>query len=563
MPVISGFYAQDGLGQYDSPYISTDLEAYTSGWINSLANWLSPRAPGAAPLTSALPVSTTPLAVDGWRAKAHVDDFYYRIHVVPRNLDIGNLLSVQTREASVWNAWPESRQLSAINETGTDGIDESGIVAPSTFAPLQEQTLTLSITRDGPAVMNATYTFVFPAESPTLTVTGRRVVVFGHPPNWVEPVTERLEWLTDVMLTQGGIEQRIGLRNAPRRALAYDLLTADRNQTNQLETVLLGWQSRAFAVPVWTERQDLSAALAAGSLSIPCATSGYEFADNGLALLWLAHDKHEAIEIASVGASSLTLKSATVSAWPVGTRLYPVRLGRLAAQQKFTRETGRMLTGRVEFAFEDNPALTADDTGDVYAGYRVYAARTNWTEPVEIEFTRQVETIDFDTGTPWVDDLSGFAALVKSWHWTLSSRAEVVAFRQWLAAREGRRVPFWSVSQAEDIEVINAIGASDMVITIRNIGYARYLNGRADRRHIAIKTLAGAMYYRRITGATELSDTSEQLAVDSALGVLLNPAEIESVRFLHLTRLETDTVEIDWHHLGLAECRTLMRSLPQ
>jgi hypothetical protein len=176
---------------------------------------------------------------------------------------------------------------------------------------------------------------------------------------------------------------------------------------------------------------------------------------------------------------------------------------------------------------------------------------------------RQVDELDYETGHAWVDDLSGLAAILKSWHWLFKTRAEIVAFRGWLAARAGRRVPFWSISQAVDMEVVAAIGASDTAITIRNIGYQRFLDGRADRRHICIRTTSGTLYYRRITTSTEIDANSEQLAIDTALGATLQPADIQSVRFMHLTRLEADAIEIEWHHLGVAESSTLLRSLPQ
>lgn len=563
MAVITGFLAELSKHGYARLYLTGDLDNYAATWINNLAAWEAKPSPGAQPLTANYPVSTTPLVRSGSIVTSYFDDFYNRIHVIPRTLDIGNLLSVQTRQTSVWNAYFSSKALASITETGTTGLIETGIVAPTTFAPLEERVFYVTVATTGPATIDAKYIFAFPAESPTLDVVGRRVVVFGHAPNWAAPVVEKLNWLTDVMLAQGGVEQRVGLRDAPRRALTYELATLDRHQTNVLETMLLGWQSRLWAVPVWTERQDLGAALAAGSVTIPCTTSGYEFAANGLALLWAAHDRHEAVEILSVGGSSLTLKSATLAAWPVGTRLYPVRLGRMPARQKLLRETGHHLSGGVEFAFDDNPAIAALDSGDLYAGYYVYAGRTNWADPTEIEFVRQLDELDYQTGKAWVDDLSGLAALLKSWHWLFGSRAEIVAFRGWLAARAGRRVPFWSVSHAVDMEVTAAVGGSDTAITIRNIGYQRYLNGRADRRHIVIKTLAGVSYYRRIDTAAELSATSEQLAIDSALGVTLQPADIESVRFMHLTRLETDAIEIEWHHLDAAECSTMLRSLPQ
>lgn len=563
MPALSGFHPQPAVYGYAALYSSADLDAYTEAWVGSIAHWIMPASPGAAQILSNLPVSTMPISRTGRISGSHFDDYYNRVHVTPRTIDIGNLLTVQTRQVSVWNAWIASQTLSAINETGTDGLSESGIVAPTAIAPLEELAFSVTVDTNGPATIDAEYTFVFPTESPTLGVTGRRVVVFGHPPNWARPVVEKLEWLTDVMLSHGGVEQRVGLRDAPRRALAYDLATLTRHQTNLLETMMLGWQARLWAVPVWTESQTLSASLPAGSLSIPCQTDGYEFAANGLALLWAAHDRHEAVEITTVGASSIALKTATLAPWPAGTRLYPIRLGRLPARQAFVRETARHLSGTVEFAFDDNAAVTPADTGDVYDGYRVYDGRTNWADPVEVEMVRQVDEMDYETGKAWVDDLSGLAAMLKSWRWLFTSRAEIVAFRRWLAARGGRLVPFWSISQAVDMEVAAPIGAGDTSITIRNIGYRRFLNGRADRRHLCIRTLGGTRYYRRITASSEINADTEQLAIDSALGVLLQPSDIHSVRFMHLSRLESDALEIEWHGHGAAECATMLRSLPR
>lgn len=563
MAVISGFVPQSSIQGYARLYLTGDLDDYAASWIGTLVYWASVPSPGAQLLTANYPVSTAPAARSGAIARSYYDDYYNRVHVIPGTLDIGNLLSVQIRSVSVWNAWITPQALSAINETATIGLTESGIVAPTTFAPLEERAYSITVDTAGPAAIDALYTFVFPTESPLLTVTGRRVVVFGHPPNWDEPVVETLAWLTDVMLAYGGVEQRVGLRTAPRRSLGYKVSTTTRHQTNLLETMLIGWQSRLWAVPVWTDAQTLAATLAAGSMSIPCTTSSYEFSANGLVLLWAAHDRHEAVEVLSVGGSSLALKSATLATWPAGTKIYPIRLGRMPSHQKLSRETDHHVSGSVEFAFDDNPAITAVDTGDTYDGYRVYSSRTNWAEPTEVDLVRQLEELDYQTVRAWVDDTSGLAAILKSWHWLLPSRAEIVAFRSWLAARSGRLVPFWSISQAVDMEVVAPVGASDTAIHIRNIGYQRFLNGRSDRRHIAIRTVSGATYYKRITTSVEVSASEEELAIDSAIGVLLNVSDIDSVRFMHLTRLESDTVEIDWHSDIIAEVSTMLRSLPR
>lgn len=562
MAVINGFLAIDAEQGAESAHLSTDLDLFGPDWIDNPVYWAAVPSPGATALTANYPVSTTPIAQSGHVARSYFDDYYNRVHVVPRVLDIGNLLSVQTRQAVVWNAYPTSQALASIDEDETVGLTESGITAPSTFAPLQESTFNVTVDTEGPASIDALYTFNFPAESPTLAVVGRRVVVFGYAPNWTEPVRERLSWLTDVLPALAGTEQRVGLRGVPRRAIEYEFMARDRTESIRLETMLLGWQSRLWAVPVWTEMQSIASSLPAGSTSISCSTTGYEFASDGLLVLWRGPHDYEAVEIASVGAGSLTLKAATLATWPVGTRIYPVRLGRMQDRQKLVRETNHHITGKMTFNFIDHPGVTAADSGDTFAGYRVYLGRTDWAEPVEVEALRQLEILDYDTGAAWVDDLSGLAALLKSWHWTMGTHAEVVALRAWLHARAGRLTPFWSPTQGDDIEVLAPISSSDTAITIRNMGYKRFIDGRVDRRHIAIETKAGARYYRTITAASEIDDETESLAIDSALGVTVQVAGIKRVRFLHLVRLDSDDVEIEWHSAEIAQCSTMLRSLP-
>lgn len=563
MAVLSGFLPEASIHGYDRLYLTGDLDDYSAAWIDALAYWDAAPIPGIEALITHWPVSTTPLAKSGHIALSYYDDFYNRVHITPRVLDIGNLLSVQTRDVSVWNAWLAPKALSSIGETGTEGLAESGIAAPTTFATLEERTYSVTVDTNGPAAISALYTFVFPAESPTLEVTGGRVVVFSYPPNWADSVNESYEWLTDVLEAYGGVEQRIGLRGVPRRGLSYSMATTERHASNRLETLLLGWQSRLFAVPVWTECQTLASALSIGATSIPCETSGYEFAPGDLVVLWRAHDVYESVEIDSVNVNSLMLVSATLAAWPAGTKVLPLRLGRLPSAQKLNRDTDHHFSARVEFRFDDHPGWAAADVGDTYLGYRVYPLKPNWAGDIDVELMRKLAELDYNTGRRWVDDESGLANIVKRWNWTHGSRAEIVAFRAWLAARKGRLTPFWSETQGDDMELAAPIGASDGSIQIRNIGYKRYLDGRADRRHLAIRTKAGAAYYRQITGATENSDTVETLAIDSALGALVNPADISSLRFLHLTRLESDSIDIEWLRIGLAQTTAAMRSLPQ
>lgn len=563
MAAIAGFHARSPDAGYSRLYLTSDLDDYADDWVGNLAHWEAKRSPGAAALATHWPVSTTPYAKSGHVARSYFTDYYNRVHVIPAAVDIGNLLSRQTLDVSVWNAHLVPKTLSAITESGTSGLTESGITAPTTFAPLEERTFSVTVDINGPAVISALYTFDFGSEAPPLAVTGRRVIVFAHEPDWTKRVIEKYQWLTDVLDAYDGTEQRIALLGVPRRGLSYSFNVFSENERVRLENMLFGWQARIFAVPVWTEMQQLVAALPAGSTSVGCATSGYEFAAGDIVVIWTAHDRHEALEIASVGASGLTFALPTINEWPAGAALLPIRLGRVKPRLANTREMAFYMSQQIDFAFEDHPGWPVAETGDTYLGYRVHPQNPRFVPDTGREFSRKLSIFDHKTGSPWVKDQSDRLTLMGKWRWILRDRPEVAEFRSWLAARKGRTVPFWAESEGTDMEITATIASADISIQIRNIGYQRYLNGRADRRHIALRTKSGAVYYRKILGATEIDDATETLTLDAALGATITPADIASARFMHLSRLESDSIEIVWHTLTMAESNAAIRSLPQ
>jgi len=93
-------------------------------------------------------------------------------------------------------------------------------------------------------------------------------------------------------------------------------------------------------------------------------------------------------------------------------------------------------------------------------------------------------------------------------------------------------------------------------------GYTRYLSGRINRRDIRIELNNGTIFYRRITGASEVSAAVERLSIDSQLGQNVAPSAIRAISFLTMCRLDADDIEIA--HLtnqGLAQATTNWRAV--
>lgn len=500
-------------------------------------------------------------SVSAVRAPAYRDDYYERIHINPNPVDLGNLLSEQVRQVEVWNAYTNaSQELASVTPANDGGIVMTEPVAtPYTYRQLEFQVYDLNVSLDGPVTINATYTFDFPSEDPVLRVTGTRVIVFALPPNWSDPVNERLEWLTQIIEAEDGTEQAIGLRSVPRRSLEYRAL-AHRRDRRLMQSLLWDWQARAYRLPIWTDESRLTAAAAAGDTVISLDTTDRDFHAGGLAVLVQGMNMHEAVEIQSVSAGSLTLANALQSDWPDGARVYPGRLARLGDKQSLTAYTDELETMALSFAFDENASdLTpAELSPTTYRGYPVLELEPNWREDLTNDYQRRLAIFDNRTGRRSIDDVTGRARVLHDFLWTRTSRADIQALRRWLYARDGRRNPIWIDTHTNDLVLAETVADAATTVKVENIGYSLHAVGQIGRRDIVIVLKDGTRIYRRITAATEQDADIERLTIDASLGVTVAPGDVRRISYLLLARMASDAVVITWKTNELAECRHRM-----
>jgi hypothetical protein len=289
-------------------------------------------------------------------------------------------------------------------------------------------------------------------------------------------------------------------------------------------------------------------------------TANRDFAVGGLVGLVLATES-EFAEITAVLPTSLTIKSPLDSTWPVGTKILPVQPARVQNELGLTYLSDAIGRATVRFQLEDEWLLPAATETLDYRGYPVLLTATNWTEDVDTDYARKLNELDFLTGRRAIDDLSGIGTVRRTHRWLISGRAAIASFRSWLAARAGRLTPFWMPSFQSDLKVVSPIGAFDSAITVENRAYAANVPAAVGRRDILIATTSGSRYYRRITGATALTPSTESIAIDSVVGAALLPEQIRHVSFMKLVRLDSDAIELAHHTDDMAEVSISVRSI--
>lgn len=495
--------------------------------------------------------------------KTFREDWYNRIHLLPAAINFGNIVSPVSRSIEVWNAFFAPVTLTAIDGNGADGLALTGQTAPPlAYGALKSRVYTVAAGTQGSPILAASYVFRFSnGASSKLTVTGRRVVVFGFAPNWAGGITERLEWLTDVLESQDGTEQRVRLRAIPRRSFEYQLDLAGHD-VRVMETLLHAWAARVFAVPVWTDRTVLTAPVSVGATAVTVSdAANADYHAGGLVAFWSDNQHHEVGEILSLAGNALTLKQPLSRGWPAGTKVYPARFAHIDGDAVVARPTDALAASRLRFVVEDANAVTAADSATQYQGYRVLEWSPNRIDDIADTWRRKLEKLDFATGLVTYDDLTGQPVVLKKLLFFFRSRAAITAFRAWLHARTGRAVPFWLASGQSDAQVTRMINAADGHITVKNMGYARYIASPALHRDLVIRTTGGQVYRRRITGATEISEDEELLTLDATLGVTIQVQKVAMVSFLDLVRLDADAQELFWETDGIVRAALDVRTV--
>lgn len=495
-------------------------------------------------LVGAIPANYSGDFLTGFKA-----EYYDRIHVTPSEILLGNITAGQVREFYIWNAFLEaSKTLQTITPTG----DDTGIelvqpdALPSLYGPLELKTYQFNFSTNGPATINVVYTLDFTDAQRTITITGRRAILFGFNPNWGDPITETLEWLTQIIETEEGLEYRQRLRGNPRRTFEYAVGFTDAEK-RKLEQYIFAWKARPFILPIWTDCQKLSAPLPSGSLVINISTDNLSYYAGGLLCVLTDPLTTEVLEIDSVSPTQITLTGAVIKDWPEGAKIMPAITAQMPEVSRLSRVTSNLTTGTVRFNCLGNQAVPAVDGPVTHQGLSVLEDKPEMGEDQEVSWESKLEIVDTGPYDPFYDIRADLNDEVDGYRFYIYGRDEIWRWREWLHAREGRFSQFFMPSWSRDFVVVDNIASAQTQIEVEDGDYTTFYDLHPVKRDIMILTKQSGAFYRRITSAAKsVTPGQESLGIDSSLGVDLTPDDILIVCFLHPSRLNADTVELAW-----------------
>jgi hypothetical protein len=527
------------------------------------------------PRTDVTPTGMPLNTHDGFLTLDFVDLWYNRIHIIPSRINAGNLASRQVRSIEIWNGFSTSQTITAV--TSTDEEDNSlDITTPEVYTALQSRFHLLTIGTGGPPSFDGFFTITFATLGDFfLFVSGRRVLTVPFAHNWDDQqgsaIIERLTWRTNVLEAINGVEQAIMMRQYPRRTLQYSYLLASTG-TNAphvralFHALMSGWQSRLFAVPIWTDATRLSVAAAAGQPVITVPTGFFDYDPGNYIMLWQDQDNYELLQIDSMDSGTVTATVNLANTWPaLRTVVMPARLGYITPQMQGAKETVDLDIVPITFellvnAFSVNRIVAGART--TYRGLHVLLQKNFYNDTHAFEINRPVERFDANIGYFSQDAINPAPHTKNEFAWLCANHQGSSDLFAWLDSRRGRYGAFWYPTWAHDFELAQDIGSTDASIVVNNIGYsALYVQDGApiaSRRDIMLQTVSGSRFFKRIIDAGDNGDGTETLSLDSTFGVVIPVNAIDRISFLIPSRQDADAVEIAWQtgNVSLAQFAT-------
>ena len=371
--------------------------------------------------------------------------------------------------------------------------------------------------------------------------------LFRNKPNVM--MEESYAWLTDILESHSGNEQRIEIRKSPRQNLEWRVLCNNPVLYTRMKSMILGNKHHSFTIPLWHEAQFLDSAVSSGQTVINVDTRYHDFREKSYVVLWKDEVYCEAKEIISLTDSSITLDSELLISYTAIDYVMPAKKAWLLQPVDFTIYPDITQETTFSWHIENNRALPELTLGTQYKTRDVLVNAFDITgEGISKKISRATNIIDYETGAFTVfSRLDWSTQTIESLAFYLKGPEDIFNFKRWLHTIKGRYKSFWVPNHQFDITPTSVSGAD---LVVQSIGYTTYLQDNPVFKHIAFYGYDGTIAIREIMGATQDTFAVETLILDSSIGMSLD--DVKYVCFIGLYRMNSDRVEVSWQNFNEA-----------
>ena len=508
------------------------------------------------------------------------EDWFDRVHILPRTkIAFGNIITLIEEDYEIFSAFRDELViLNAITNNATPGVDLPTVVPPvllPSLSSILDPTSTDNSAGAGLGVLvmtkvqalqnglpsfdtNIDFVFLPPSNSVSLFVSGTRVVFI--PMHFGAPAEEVLGFLTDIIESLDGREQRIALRKNPRQKfeVTYAL---DGNDRQRMQAILFDWMDKTFGLPLWHENVRLTASVPPGTTIYPVSgADDCDFRVGGMAVVFQDNETFDVISIIAKTDNTITASDPSVNGYSAGAYLMPLRIAVIRRVVEGNKSLVNLETFFVEYEVIDND--TGAPAGTTVPGFwTIYNTRVLFKQCNFVD--GQTVPVSHSKRVYLIDNMTGRISLSSTWDrgkkahqkgFSLHSRAEILQFRKLLSGLRGSQKAFYIPSFSDDLTPNTPLLMGAATMDIAAIDYVRFVRNRFPMTIFEIHFTDGSSLLRTIINSATISSSTERLTLDDTWPVGRAVSEVERIEFYDLVRFDTDEFKMSYLRIGNATC---------
>lgn len=499
------------------------------------------------------------------RLRSYYDDYYNRTWVLPAIIDLGAIANDIVIPLTIWNAREETGiSLLSMTLSGlVSGVEYQGDSFPRGVKALEIVSYTLTVSAEGDATINGFLNVgtTVSSEAIAVPISGNRAFLWDVSfwPNWATPVRVSYEYLTEIITSRKGYEQRIAHRQNPRKTIEFEVTAIDSTSPKHREfrNLIRRVQNRPWVVPEWPRRAYLTQD--AGDMDFRVHVESVP--------PWL-YGGRQVIVTDGVMAKLMTVMNASQGvvnfsyplgvAWKAGARVTPVLTcylpDSLGGKVFAPFASGHSITAKQFPGDEDAAAFDPGMAGALLDGREVFTFKPDFKSEFSIESLWPVDTTDFGTGLidrTTVIDFPAQTFKMSSWSRTF---AEVDSVRQFFTRMCGRQKEFWMPSFEVDALPRTPATHGESRLRICDLeAYALFQNGSFGGA-VRIVLDNDSVLYLKVANVSRVSDylgSDSMLSFTDFLPQDIGPDNIVVINFMSLARFGTDVLAVEWETMDI------------
>lgn len=465
------------------------------------------------------------------------DVFFDNVFVSPATIDAGLVIGDETFDFAIWHSYRSSLELLGVTEFGGVSVDLAGTKAGSVSSFVSSKYQVSLNQTNSDTSYRAAFDFG-PAGSYDFKLTADQATVIHFQIDWGMQPELRHSYLTEVIESWNGAEQRISLRDQPRLSATYQYGLTDADQ--YLFSNLVGNFSGRYLVPIWPFQSELAEPVSRfdSKAIVPDLSARVV---PGCRVMLSDAETWEVCLVASAADGEVTFSDLVKKNYRSGSRIVPI------SQAWISEDVSSMAHGmdvevtQVSFDFDEVELLRPAPVDDfaIFNDRRVLDIRPDRSRDCTLQYKRLRETLDPSIGRRYIHDRVQGAIKYLQFSWRFFDQQSRKRFDDFVELERGAQGEFYIESPLVGMQLAKDVEAQTLEITIAHANYKNFLKSNTFAPAIALKLYNGTVLYRNVESATQGLDNTEVVTFkESVENIKID--DVEYIAPLLIGRFESD-----------------------